>query len=142
MVLKREIILERLKELDTILEELSRYRGKSTEDFRASLSVRWAVERGLIAAGNLIFDVADHILGGHFSVYPATYEESLKDLHNKEVISQDLYQKLKGLGGFRNILVHDYLKIDLAEVHRNLLKALDVFPAFSGEILRWLKTIG
>lgn len=141
MVLKREIILERLKELDTVLEELARYRSKSPEELGASLSVRWAVERGLIASANLLFDVADHILGGHFSVYPATYEESLECLHTKGVISRELYRKLKGLGGFRNILVHDYLRIELGEVQRNLLKAFEAFPAFSREILQWLKGI-
>jgi uncharacterized protein YutE (UPF0331/DUF86 family) len=141
MVLKREIILERLKELDTDLQELSRYRSKSPEELGASLSVRWTVERGLIAAANLIFDVADHILGGHFSVYPTTYEESLECLHTRGVIPGALYQKLKGLGGFRNILVHDYLRIDLGEVQRILIKAFEVFPAFSREILQWLKSI-
>lgn len=32
MVLKREIILERLKELDTVLQELSRYQSKSPKN--------------------------------------------------------------------------------------------------------------
>lgn len=75
-------------------------------------------------------------------MYPATYEESLRYFHSKGVIPQSLYQKLKGLGGFRSILVHDYLTIDLEEVHRNLLKAFEVFAASSREILHWLKTIG
>ena len=141
MVLKPDIILERLKEIDTALEELSRYREKSLEDLRDSLSLRWTVERGLIIVANLVFDVADHILGGHFSIYPDTYEESLRNLKEKKVISRELYQKLKGLGGFRNILVHDYIKIDLSEVHRNLSKAFEVFPAFSAEIQRWLKGV-
>ncbi len=141
MVLKPEIILERLKEIDTALEELSLYRTKSPEDFRASLSLRWTVERGLIALANLVFDVADHILSGHFGVYSDTYEQTLQQLRDKWIISKDLYQEIKGLGGFRNILVHDYLKVDLTEVHRNLLKAFRVFPAFSSEIQGWLKTI-
>jgi len=142
MVLKTDIILDRLKELDRVLEELSRYRSKSVAQLKTSLSLRWTVERGLIAAVNLVFDIADRILGGHFSVYPDTYEDSLSSLTQKQVIPRELYLKLKGLGGFRNILVHDYLKIDLTEVHRNLVKAFEVFPAFSREIQNWLKAIG
>ena len=38
--LKQEIISERLKEMDTVLEELSLYRDKAPEDFKASLSMR------------------------------------------------------------------------------------------------------
>ena len=141
MVLKQEIISERLKEMDTVLEELSLYRDKSPQDLRASLSLRWTVERGLIALTNLVFDVADHVLSGHFGVYSDTYEETLEQLRDKGVISKDLYRRIKGLGGFRNILVHDYLKVDLAEIQRNLVKAFEVFPAFSSEIQHWLKTI-
>jgi uncharacterized protein YutE (UPF0331/DUF86 family) len=139
MVLRPDVILERLKELDTILEELALYRDKSVEDLDASLSLRWTIERGLIAASNLIFDIADHILGAHFSIYPDTYEESLEKLQAKDVISPELYLKLKGLGGFRNILVHDYLGINLFELQKNLIKAFGIFPAFSIEIQRWLK---
>jgi uncharacterized protein YutE (UPF0331/DUF86 family) len=141
MVLKQEIVLERLKQMDTTLGELSLYQHKSLEDIEASLSLRWTVERGLIALANLVFDIADHILSGHFGIYSDTYEETLRQLQHKGVISKDLYQKIKGLGGFRNILVHDYLKIDLTEVQRNLTKAFEVFPAFSAEIQQWLKEI-
>ena len=141
MVLKQEIVLERLKAMDTALEELSLYQSNSTEDLRASLSLRWTVERGLIGLANLVFEIADHILSGHFGVYSNTYEETLEQLRDKEVISRDLYQKLKGLGGFRNILVHEYLKVDLTEVHRNLLKGFKVFPRFSTEVQQWLETI-
>ena len=65
----------------------------------------------------------------------------LECLHTRGVIPGALYQKLKGLGGFRNILVHDYLRIDLGEVQRNLIKAFEAFPAFSREILQWLKSV-
>jgi uncharacterized protein YutE (UPF0331/DUF86 family) len=141
MVLKPEIVLERLKEMDTALEELSLYQRKSPEDFKTSLSLRWTVERGLIALANFVFDVADHILSGYFGVYSDTYEETLQQLQDKGVISEDLYRRIKGLGGFRNILVHDYLKVDLKEVHRNLLKSFEVFSAFSSEIQQWLETV-
>jgi uncharacterized protein YutE (UPF0331/DUF86 family) len=139
MVIKPELILERLKELDTIISELSRYKSQTEAEIETSLSRRWTIERGLIAAANLIFDVADHILSGHFGVYPDTYEDSLRLLKEKKVISEELFHKVKGLGGFRNILVHEYLKIDITELRKNLLKSFDISPAYSLEIQQWLK---
>lgn len=141
MVIKPEVVLEQLRELDTVLTELSRYQNMSEAEFRVSLSLRWTIERGLIAAANLIFDVADHILGGHFGVYPDTYEDSLRLLKEKEVISDKLYWQLKGLGGFRNILVHEYLKVDVAELYKNFTKSFQIFPAYSQEIQQWLKNL-
>lgn len=142
MVLRREAIEERLKELDEILQELGKYRNITWEKFEADLSQRWIIERGLIAAASVVFDIADHILAGHFGFYPETYEESLEALRDKEVLSERLYRRIKGLGGFRNILVHRYLGIDPREVFENFRKGLEIFPLFAQEILAWLDIAG
>jgi uncharacterized protein YutE (UPF0331/DUF86 family) len=141
MALRREAIEERLKELDEILQELNRYRGVAWEKFQTDLSQRWIIERGLIAAASTVFDIADHILVGHFGLYAETYEESLESLRDKAVFSEGLYRRIKGLGGFRNILIHRYLGIDPQEVFENFHKGLEVFPRFAQEVLAWLDTL-
>lgn len=138
MVIRREIVEERLRYLDLVLEELSKYRDVGPDKLRDSLSLRWAVERGLIAAATLVFDVLDHILAARFGVYPETYEDILRLSFEKGIISPELFQNIRGLGGFRNILVHQYLQVDMSELHRGLQKAFMVFPRFSREILDWL----
>jgi len=138
MVLRREAVEDRLKELDQILHELGKYRNIAWDRFRADLSQQWIIERGLIAAASVIFDIADHILAGHFGFYADTYEDSLTALRDKEVITQDLYGQIRGLGGFRNILIHRYLGIDPKQVFEYFGKSLVVFPGFAREILAWL----
>ncbi len=141
MVLRIEAIEERLKELGEILQELGKYRDIPWEKFQANLSQRWIIERGLIAAASVIFDIADHILAGHFGLYADTYEESLESMRDKEVLSEGLYRQIKGLGGFRNILIHRYLGIDPREVFEHFHKGLEVFPLFAQEILNWLDVV-
>ena len=138
MVLKRDSVTERLKELDTVLQELNQYTSLTEEDLRADMSQRWIIERGLIAAASLILDVADHILVGQYGIHTTTYEESLLRLQDKKVISESLYQNLKGLGGFRNILVHLYQDIDPRQVWESYQKGMVIFPHFAQEILHWL----
>lgn len=106
---------------------------------RADLSKRWILERGLIAAATLILDIAEHILSGHFGVYADSYEESLAGLRQQQVISEPLYEAIKGLGGFRNVLVHLYQEIDPQQVLDSYHKALTVFPQFAAEILAWIE---
>lgn len=110
------------------------------ERFEADLSQQWIIERGLIAAASVIFDIADHILAGQFGLYAETYEEGLELLYGRGVLSGPLFQRIKGLGGFRNILVHRYLGIDPREVYDNFHKGLGVFPDFAQETLVWLDT--
>jgi uncharacterized protein YutE (UPF0331/DUF86 family) len=141
MVLERTVVQERLKELDQILQELLKYQDIAWETLQADLSQRWIIERGLIAAASVIFDIADHILAGHFGFYAETYEGSLEGLREKKVISEMLYDQIRGLGGFRNILIHRYVRIDPQEVAGNLRKGLSVFPQFAAEILSWLDSL-
>ena len=142
MVLKPDTIEQRLKKLNRILQELKKYEGLEPDVLRQDLSQRWIIERGLIAAASIILEIADHILAGHFGIYVETYEESLAELQNNKVISAALYQQIKGLGGFRNLLVHDYLGLDTAQVFDNFQKGLRVFPLFAQEILDWLDAQG
>ena len=141
MVIKHSSILERLKELDTVLNELKQYQDIQPETLRNKISQRWIVERGLIAAASLILDIADHILVGHFGFYANSYEESLLGLHDKGVISSALFDQIKGLGGFRNVLVHMYQEIDPALVADSFRKGLHAFPQFAQEIILWLDNL-
>jgi uncharacterized protein YutE (UPF0331/DUF86 family) len=56
------------------------------------------------------------------------------------VLSTELRAAMKGLGGFRNVLVHDYLGIDPERVREGLVKAPEHFERFAGEVHRWLAT--
>jgi uncharacterized protein YutE (UPF0331/DUF86 family) len=142
MVLRRDVIDKRLKELDEILQELAKYTGISPESLKRDLSLRWIIERGLIAGASVILEISDHILSSQFGVYAETYEESLKMLFDRGVISEDLYRLIKGLGGFRNILVHSYVDIDSGQVFEGFHRSMKVFPWFAKEVLAWLGDSG
>lgn len=134
MVFQKEVIQERLKELDTVFQELAKYKEGTPQDLQRSLGLRWSIERGLIASATLVFDITNHILSSSFGVYPETYEKSIEILSEKKVISIRLYREMKGLGGLRNILVHEYTEIDPKLVWKHLQKGLRTFPEFSKEI--------
>ncbi len=137
MVVKKELIRDKLKELDAVLEGLRLHKENKKEDLALSVTLRWAVERGVLLGATIIFDVSDHILSGYFAAYPTSYEDSLRMLRDKKVVSEQIYSKLKGLGGFRNLLVHDYAEVDLGKLVEGVRQALEDFPAFSAEIQEW-----
>jgi uncharacterized protein YutE (UPF0331/DUF86 family) len=122
------------------LLELRKYEDLTWDEFIKSLSQRWIIERGLMAAAAMIFEVADHILAGHFGQYAESYEQSLEMLRDVHVLPGHLYEQMRGLGGFRNILVHGYLEIDPQHVYENFGKGLRVFPQYGQVMLAWLDT--
>lgn len=138
MALKRDVVENRLKELDLVVAQLNKYRELQPDAMKQDLEKRWVIERGLEAGAQLILEIADHILSTHFGNFCETYEGTLRGLFEKNVISEDLYLQIKGLGGMRNILVHQYVQIDLGIIFNGYHKSLKVFPLFAEEIMGWM----
>lgn len=71
---------------------------------------------------------------------PESGEEIVSFLAEKPVLSQELSVRLSGVVGFRNILVHEYGRIDRKKVYQYLMERLDDFELFKMEILALIKS--
>jgi uncharacterized protein YutE (UPF0331/DUF86 family) len=138
MTLHPDLVRARLEEITRVVAELAKYRGTGADALRCDLSLRWIIERGIMAGAGLVFDVADHLLAAVFSEYPDSYEASLVALRDHGVISSELYAAIRGLGHVRNLLAHDYVEVDVDLLARHLDEALGFFPAFCRELAAWL----
>jgi len=140
VVLKPEALRARLLELEEAishLEELRAQAAAAETDFR----IRWAIERGLLLASQIVFDVGNHLLSAHFGVAARDYEDILEQLAQEGVLPGPVRESLRGLGGFRNLLAHDYLRLDPVEVRRHLDQAPHRFTGFALAIRRWLDAL-
>jgi|Deesub1362A_J573_1020465.scaffolds.fasta_scaffold01134_6 uncharacterized protein YutE (UPF0331/DUF86 family) len=137
MVLKRESVKARLRKLEEVLARLHEKEKVSLDEYKRNVDLQWFIERGLEVASSLILDIGNHILAGAFQISVDEYEQILSELHKQKVISGELYRELRGLGDFRNVLVHGYLDHDL--VYAPYEKALQTFPGFIAEITSWLE---
>lgn len=143
MVRRPEAIRDRLLRLEEVISRLEQLRRLEPRALRESFRDAWAVERGLQLGAEIIFDVGNHILSGHFGVSARDYEDIIAQLGTNGVIDAALREQLKGLGGFRNILVHGYLRVDPDRVAEVLATAPSRFSDFARAIREWLeKTIG
>ena len=70
---------------------------------------------------------------------PEDNQEAVSILFGKKIISENLASSLEGIAGFRNILVHEYGKIDRRRVYQYLLEKSELFKVFKKEVLNWLK---
>ena len=138
MILRREVIGERVDHLRSVTRRLDEIRGADRDRFLASYQLQWIAERGLQLAAQAVFDIGTHILSGHFDVHPADYEDVIRLLGVHRVVPAELERRLRGLGGFRNILVHGYLEIDEVRVYAFLQEESPVFRDFADAIEAWL----
>lgn len=82
-------------------------------------------------------DTGAHILAAEFQETVDEYREIPGRLRARGVISAATADRLKGLAGFRNVLVHDYAEIDLTRVTAGVERLGD-FDAFVADVTRFL----
>ena len=76
--------------------------------------------RLLFLIAETILDFLEHILASKFDVISESYEDIIKNAMKYEIITENLYKDLKGLGSFRNILAHEYLELNDEQVYQNI----------------------
>lgn len=140
MVLRPDAIRERLAKLEEVTSRLESLGRLEPAALRANFRDAWAAEHGLHLGAEVIFDVGNHILSAHFGVSAQDYEDIVAQLSANAVIDPPMRDRLKGLGGFRNVLVHGYLRVDPARVAELLAKAPGDFSEFARAIRQWLAT--
>ena len=139
MVFKSESVRIRLLRLEEVVSELERLKSLGQDALRGSLSLMWAVERGLQLGAELIFDIGNHILSAQYGVSPDEYRNVVLHLAQQGVVGTDLQDRLEGLAGFRNLLVHDYVRLNPQKVLEVLERAPGDLSLFYREIRKWLE---
>ena len=132
----RDLILAKLQILDeyaAIAAEIGR-RPKSV--FLEDKIVSGAAERYLQLAIEALLDIGKLLIIERGLRRPENSHEILEILHAAGILSDELYQALQGTPGFRNVLVHDYAKVDKEIVYRYLTQRLDDFAAYRKAIVR------
>ncbi|ABU59071.1 type VII toxin-antitoxin system HepT family RNase toxin [Roseiflexus castenholzii] len=125
---------ERLLRLEVNVRELARFRQMYTsEDVRREPHLEWALRYGLLEAIQIVIDLSCHIASEKSLGAPATYAECVDLLSRAGLLSGDVAKAVSGMVGLRNILVQEYISVDLNRLY-NLLDRLDDFRTFAEQI--------
>jgi len=125
-VTARDVIEAYLAELRANVEMLEPLRGLSIEEYLADRPRQKQVERCLQLAIECMLDIADHLIGEYAWRRPTSGEEALEILAEVGVLPCPYRESIRGIGGFRNVLVHAYLRLDPRRVHAYLRRLGDL----------------
>ena len=135
-----ETLRRHLAALDAALCQLRRHTGRPVEALRGDLDSLWAVERGLQICAQNALDVATHLVAGAGRDAP-DYASAIDRLADLGVLPRSFADRFRPMAGFRNVLVHGYLDVDLARLHRILNQHLDDFVEFATHVERHLAAL-
>jgi len=128
MVYRPESLIRRLEKLREYARDLDELPVGGVDDYRENKTIRYAVERLLVLVAEVVIDVMDHLLSARHSVISDGYEEVLANARANALISEELYGRLKGLGGLRNALTHRYLTISDEQTYNHFAKMRALLP--------------
>lgn len=137
--LEAPLVRRHLAALDRALQQLGRHAGRHLD--ATALDEVWAVERGLQVCIQNCLDVATHLAAAAGRDVP-DYATAIDRLAELGVLSPEFARRFRGIAGFRNVLVHGYLEVDLALVERVLGERLEDFRAFARDVERYLVAQG
>lgn len=121
--------MKRLMALRSYQQDFKAIGNISFESYVKDKKTKYAVERLLFLICESILDFLDHLLASKFNKVSNSYEDIIENSFKNEVIDASTYSQLSGLGGFRNIVAHEYLGISDNEVFKNLQKMKDIISS-------------
>ena len=135
--LDASVVRRHLLALDQALQTLRKHQGRPVDELRSDREERWVVERGLQLCTQNVLDVATH-LAASAGRDVQDYATAIDQLAELGVLPSGFAARIRPVAGFRNVIVHGYLDVDLAIVHRLLNDRLDDFAEFARLVIRYL----
>ena len=104
---------------------------------RANMDLRWTVEHGLQLCAQNAIDIATH-LATTAGLDASDYASAIDRLTGMNVLPAAFGAGFRHIAGLRNVLVHDYIDVDMEVIARVLEENLDDFEEFTRWVERYL----
>lgn len=133
------IIKTRLQEIDKNLEILVRLKKTNMKKFITTPDIFKLAERCLEINIQAILDICHHIIADNNLTTPRDNKHALEIIADQKIIPGAFAKRIKPMVGLRNILVHEYIKIDPKQIYRHL-QNLNDFRTFQKHIITYLES--
>ena len=134
----KELIIKKLQELNRYLKELEDSKNISLDEFHSSIGKQWMVCHGIQLSIQSLIDVGNHILAALGENQIEDYSDIIDKLGERNILPSEFAQSIRGMVGLRNILVHEYTRLDIKIIYDILQNQLEDFYMFTKHINQFL----
>lgn len=131
------VIYHKLTQLEHYTEQLEKHRHVTAIELEQDLDLAWTVEHGLQLSIQIVLDIGTHILSGE-GIIVDEYGDVFGELAKLGILPLEFVRDIAGMAGFRNILVHEYGKVDMERVAGVLQNHLDDFRQFARYVIKYI----
>lgn len=135
----KTLILRKLADLQEYIEQLGEYSNIKVSEYSTDWKTQRIVERTLQMMVEICADIASHIISDSGLRVPKTYVDTFKVLYENKIIAKGLFAKMEKMAKFRNIIVHQYDKVDGEIIIGILKKDMNDFVKYKDAVINVLK---
>ncbi|MDO8574566.1 MAG: DUF86 domain-containing protein [bacterium] len=133
----KEFIRQKISQAEKYFEELKSFLKLSDSEISDDLKNRYALERVFLLLVEEMIDINNHLLK-NLDVAVNDLRSSFGLLGEKGILEKEFAAKISPLTGVRNILVHQYEKINLELFLKNLRNNLDDFGKYFSSVIDFI----
>jgi len=123
-------ILSKLQDLERYVQQLRKFQNYSYNEIESDLEKIWAIEHGLQVSIQIVIDMGNYILASIGENQVDDYTGILDKLGQHNILPEQFAAEIRGMAGFRNILVHEYAEVNLRTVYYVLQNKLNDFVEY------------
>lgn len=139
-MLNRELIEERLAQIRISANRLKMMESYSMEQFLSNPDNYAIAEHHLRRALESLFDIGRHIIAKNGLGKPEKYSQIIELLGQHQILPPEFSNKIKGMAGYRNRLVHEYARVASEELYQIIRTRLDDFAQYCSYIIKYLES--
>lgn len=140
--LARQKILEKLERFDEYLGYLYQLRDEANTEksFLDDFHLYGNTERYLQLSIQSIIDISHLVIIDLGLTRPEDNYEAVSILFKRKIFSEGLSEKLTKMIGLRNILVHEYGRIERKKIYKILKTQLKDLEMFKKQVVKFIKS--
>jgi len=129
-----ERIRQKIGRIREYLSLIKSIKNECMDRFSVDLLYRGALLHYLYLLADTCISLGEAVIRYKKLRPPQSYQDVFDILGENKILKPDFAYKFAGIAGFRNFLAHDYEKIDMVLICKDILSKLDEVEIFLNEI--------
>jgi uncharacterized protein YutE (UPF0331/DUF86 family) len=135
-LIDKDILLSKADRVHRHVKRVKEKRPATLKEFLSSLDLQEIILFNVQMAIQHCIDIASHVISDEGLGLPGSTNEMFYTLQENGYIPEDVADKMVAAVGFRNLVVHEYTRVDLEEVYRISQENVDDLIEFLQPLLR------
>ncbi len=141
-MIRLSLVYDRVAVIDKSLNRLEQFRENTMEEFILNSDNYAIAEHHLRISLEAVFDLGRHLLVKTGLGKPNDYRDILILLGRNNIIPYDFLERIKGMAGYRNRLVHMYNEIGPEELYNIITTRLGDIRELTAFLLKYVRLNG